>query len=74
MKPDTKSVTVCLVVRVMSGGSAEYAESVLSIRRIRSDEAHRHDRPIRRAPLVSRLNYVELDAGGRRAEQNSPIH
>jgi hypothetical protein len=48
-----KSITVCLVVRVMSGGSAEYAESVLSIRRIWRDEAHRHESPNRRAPLLS---------------------
>jgi hypothetical protein len=41
---------------VLSGGSAEQGESVLSIRRIRIDEAHRHERPNRRAPLLSCLN------------------
>jgi hypothetical protein len=51
-----KSVEVCLVVREMSGGTAECAESVISIRRIRSDEAHRHERSDRTAPLLSRLD------------------
>jgi len=57
-----KSVRVCLVVRVLSGGSAELEESVLSIRRIWIDEAHGHDKPNWRAPALAHFDY--LDAGG----------
>jgi hypothetical protein len=57
-----KSVRVCLVVRVLSGGSAEQAESVVSIRRIWNDEAHRYESSNQRAPLLSRLN-SEFDVG-----------
>lgn len=58
-----KSVTVCVVVRVLSGGSAEFAESVLSIRRVRGAGAYREETPNLRALLLSRRNYVEYDAG-----------
>lgn len=59
-----KSVRVCLVVRVMSGGSAEQEESVVSIRRIWNDEADRYESSNQRAPLLSRFVHFEFDAGG----------
>jgi hypothetical protein len=59
-----KSVKVCLVISVLSGGSAATAESVVSIRRLWIDEAHPLETPNRRVPLLSQVNFIDFDVDG----------
>src|ERR1700730_2403267 len=63
-----KSLTVCLVVRVMSASSGGITESVISIRRLSVDQGCLPEDPNRRAALLATVDrferHVDSDAIG----------